>query len=886
MVHFLKNKMLLLTRRKVDTFILNLISFSVIILFSFQNTFASKIIQSGFIENKGQIVDQNFLPNNNVLFLFAGKGTNIQLRKTGYSFEVFNIENSPQIITGKIPDIDQLKKLTDTKIQLHRVDIEFNGMNPNTKIITEQGSTYCFNYFTNGRDISNVHYFTKVIYKELYPQIDMEFITDGDTSVKYNIILHAGADINKIKLLVCGTEKTELQNGCIVYSTSLGPIREFIPSSFYSDSPSLKVKIDFLVNGNCISFSGKYNKTKELTIDPSSNRIWGTYYGDVGSEYCNSVGIDSLNNSYITGYTLSTNNIATSGVYQSTLTGSYDIFLVKFDASGTRLWGTYFGGSSVDAAYKLFVEKNGNVYVCGDTFSTSNIATTSAHQTSYGGGIDDAILVKFNTNGQRIWSTYYGGTLHDIASGITTDKYSNVIICGHTESLNAIATTGSYNENQSGSFDVFIAKFDSSGNRLWGTYYGDVNTEEGWAIDADKYDNIYITGFTMSSNNIATTGTYQTVFAGNSDAYIAKFNSAGSNLLWATYYGGPGTDQGSCIKIGNENTIIIAGNTNSTTNISFNNAYQQNIGSAEDVFVARFDSNGVRQWATYLGGNGTDYLNDMVLDSNMNILVCGSTLSSNVMSTSSSWQNAIGSTNSYDSYIAKYNSSGIKKLGTYYGGAGNDEARGIDIDGNGKIYITGNTSSNSNIASSGAYMTTIGGGADAFLAKFCLAPEPVITHAGTDTLCKGSSLVLNSQNNFSSYLWTDNTTTSTTLIPDTLSAGTYFYNVAVTDGFGCDGISDSTKIVVDICTSVNEKMNREMISLYPVPSNDIVTVSINKFSDEKTEIEIYSSEGKLVEQLSSNEKKISIDLKKLSAGILFLSIKMDGKMISRKFIHH
>ena len=222
MVHFLKNKMLLLTRRKVDTFILNLISFSVIILFSFQNTFASKIIQSGFIENKGQIVDQNFLPNNNVLFLFAGKGTNIQLRKTGYSFEVFNIENSPEIITGKIPDIDQLKKLTDTKIQLHRVDIEFNGMNPNTKIITEQGSTYCFNYFTNGRDISNVHYFTKVIYKELYPQIDMEFITDGDTSVKYNIILHAGADINKIKLLVFGTEKTELQNTLFCISNVLG----------------------------------------------------------------------------------------------------------------------------------------------------------------------------------------------------------------------------------------------------------------------------------------------------------------------------------------------------------------------------------------------------------------------------------------------------------------------------------------------------------------------------------------------------------------------------------------------------------------------------------------------------------------------------------------
>src|SRR5436190_23809739 len=115
----------------------------------------------------------------------------------------------------------------------------------------------------------------------------------------------------------------------------------------------------------------------------------------------------------------------------------------------------------------MTVASNGNVYVAGDTFSTSGIATNGTHQTAYGGGIDDVLLAKFDSNGQRLWCTYYGGTQHDIAQAVVEDKNGNVIIAGHTESTLAIATSGAYATTYNFLYDAFVAKFTSSGTLIW-----------------------------------------------------------------------------------------------------------------------------------------------------------------------------------------------------------------------------------------------------------------------------------------------------------------------------------------------------------------------------------------------------------------------------------
>ncbi len=857
-----------------------------VILFTCLSSFAQKlpVNSSAFIENKGQILDQNYLPNDDVLFLYSGKELKIQLRKSGYSYELFSVVGPPQNANKKFQEPGDLTK---TKIAFSRVDIDFIGISPRTEVISEQQSRCTFNYFISEKKITDVHSFNKVTYKNVFPQTDIEFILNEEqgSPFKYTIILNPGADIEKVKFLVKGASVVKTTHGDITFSTPGGNINETIPESYYQETPNKKERVDFNVKNNIISFSANYNSKRKFVIDPSTNRIWGTYFGGGSLDYCTATAIDQQNNVYITGYTLSTTNIATSGVYQSVLNGNFDIYLAKFNSSGTRLWATYFGGSSVDATYGICIASNGDIYLCGDTFSTSNVATTSAYQTVYGGGVDDAILVKFDTNGQLLWSTYFGGSMHDIGIGVVEDHEGNVIMSGHTESPNAIATPGAYSTSYSGGgFDVYMAKFDSAGALLWATYYGEIGVEETFAIDCDTANNIYITGFTTSANNIASPNGYQTSYGGQKDAFIAKFNPAGTALLYGSYYGGTGNDEGTAIKLDSAGNIFITGNTTSLTGISSPGCYQPIIGSADDGFLVRFNSSFDRQWGTYFGGNDVDYIAGLVLDFNQNLLFCGSTMSTNCIGSNDAYQPNLATIYSYDAYFERFNKTGVREKGTYFGGSSNDHGRGIAIDNSGKIYIAGETSSTDSIASPGAFNTIWAGGDDAFLAKFCIGPEPRIFPSGTSTICYGDTLWLSAQAGFTSYFWTDGSSVNPLITSDTDSVGTYYYAVTVEDGSGCNAISDSSVVIVDICTSISEKEKDISFSVFPVPASDLLFVNVENISKgEKVEIEIYSSTGELVTKNESTRNLINIDIKKLSPGIYILRMKVKEKVFQKRF---
>ncbi len=864
----------------------SILTLSCAILFTCTNSFAQKKQSnfSSFIENKGQILDQNQQQNKDVLFLYSGKGIKIQLRKSGYSYELFSVDGVPKSTNKKFQEPEDLLK---TKMTTNRVDVDFVGINSNFEVVPEQKSVSSASYFISGNKITDVHSFNKISYKNIFPKIDIEFILneDQDFPFKYNIILNPGADIEKIKFLVKGASLIKTDNGDIAIATPAGIINETIPYSYYSTFPDKKVQVDFIVKNNTVSFVADYNRTQKFIIDPSTNRIWGTYYGGTSLDYCTATDIDGQNNVYITGYTLSTTNIATSGVYQSIINGSFDIYLAKFNSNGARIWATYFGGSSVEAAYGMCMSSNGNIYLCGDTFSTSGVATASAHQTLYGGGVDDALLVKFDSTGQLLWSTYYGGLLHDIATGVVEDSNGNVIMSGHSESSTAVATSGSYNNVYAGGYDVFIVKFDSTGVRQWGTYYGDLDVDESLAIDCDALNNIYITGFTKSSNNIATPSGHQTSYNGLQDAFVAKFNPTGTTLLYGSYYGGPGNDQGTAIKIDVLGNIFFVGNTTSSTGISIPSSYQPVIGSADDGFIVRFNAAGVRQWATYFGGNDVDYIADLIFDSNKNLLFCGSTMSTNAISSTSAYQPNLSVINLYDSYFEKFNTNGIRMHGTYFGGSSNDNGRGITIDNLGKIYIAGETSSVDSITSLGAFNTVWSGGDDAFLAKFCIAPQPTIFPSATTTICYGDTLWLSTQTGFVSYFWSNSSSVNPLITNDSAPIGTYYYTVAVTDGTGCNATSDSSIVIIDACASVLENKNDASIELFPVPASDLLFINIiNIAHKQKMEIKIYSSKGELVFENTDPQNINSIDIKKLSPGIYILQVRVDGKIFQKKFI--
>lgn len=863
-----------------------------VLLFNGFNSVSQKLSsgQNGFIENKGQIVDQKNVLNKDVLFLYSGKGIKIQLRTTGYSYELFKFNGLPKIKAGKkIPE--NISDLNKTTVNICRVDMDFFGMNATPEIIAEEKNQNYLNYYLNGKEVVNVSSYNKVTYKNVFPNTDIEFVLSDNSSspFKYNIILHPGADITKVKLLCKGASSIiKTNNGFIDLSTPLGIINETIPFSYYTHSPTENKKVNFKLLNNTISFEANYDNTKTFVIDPSTNRIWGTYYGDTGLDFCTSNGSDASGGVYIAGYTTSTSNMATAGVYQTTLNASYEAYVAKFDASGSRVWGTYFGGASYDIFYALFIDPNGTIYAAGDTNSPANIASIGAHQTTYGGGIDDATLVKFNTNGQLQWATYYGGLMHDIASAVTMDNAGDIIITGHTESANVsniIATPGAYATSYTFNYDVFIAKFNNLGVRQWGTYYGDTGADEAYGIDCDASNNIYITGFTESLFGISTGGSHQGTIGGNQDAFVAKFNSTGSTLVWGTYYGGATNDGGTVLEIDNSGNIYVGGNTTSPTNIASIGAHQTSLGSSDDGFVAKFTSGGVRQWGTYFGGNDVDYISDLVLDGNNYFLFCGETESTNSISTSGAYQISLATINNYDSYFEKFTSAGTRKLGTYFGGSSNDNARAITLNNTGKVYLAGETTSTNSIASGGAFMTTASTNGDAFLAKFCVAPQPSLTPAGTTTLCLFNTTTLTATNGFPTYTWTGGSTTNPLITSTATPAGTYTFAVNVSDGFGCTGISDTATVIVNVCVGINELENNLSANLYPIPSSDLIYLKLNNvFIGETTRIEIYSSLGQLVTANETKENLFISDIKNFSPGIYFMRIKFKERILDKKFI--
>ncbi|HTF03734.1 MAG TPA: SBBP repeat-containing protein [Bacteroidia bacterium] len=350
------------------------------------------------------------------------------------------------------------------------------------------------------------------------------------------------------------------------------------------------------------------------------NRDWATYYGATGQEYGSCVATDAFGNIYLGGSTTSSTGIANGG-FQNTFGGSMDAFLVKFDAMGNRVWATYYGGSGTDPIYSIATDPSGNVYITGFTTSPAGIAS-GGFQNSPGGG-SDAYLVKFDSNGNRLWGTYYGGTGQETGSGIAIDATGNVCLIGNTASTSGIASGGFQNTYGGGSFDAFVVKFDPYGVRLWATYYGGSLNDQGTSVAVDASKNICISGSTASTSNIASGGFQNSYGGGLSDAFAVRLDSAG-NRIWATYYGGSGDDVGNAITVDFVGNIYLAGNTSSTSGIA-SGGFQNGLGGGTtDAFVVKLDSTGNRLWGTYYGGTATDAAAHLTTDYLGNVYLAGS----------------------------------------------------------------------------------------------------------------------------------------------------------------------------------------------------------------------------------------------------------------------
>jgi hypothetical protein len=234
---------------------------------------------------------------------------------------------------------------------------------------------------------------------------------------------------------------------------------------------------------------------------------------------------------------------------------------------------------------------------------------------------------------------------------------------------------------------------------------------------------VNLAGGTSSTTGIASGG-FQNVYGGSSDAFLVKFSGDGARQ-WATYYGGPVSEMGNMCTTDKTGNIYLVGTTDSKTDIA-SGGFQNTFKGQEDAFLVKFNSNGMRQWATYYGGKDYDYGYACVIDKFGNVYLARATDSKSGIA-AKGFQNVLGG--GFDGFLVKFDSSGTKRIwATYYGGLFNDYDEGelyhvparafCIVDSNSNVYLSGNTQSDSGIASGGFQNTYGGGSKDAFLVKF------------------------------------------------------------------------------------------------------------------------------------------------------------------------
>jgi hypothetical protein len=354
--------------------------------------------------------------------------------------------------------------------------------------------------------------------------------------------------------------------------------------------------------------------------------VYSTYLGGSDLDGGWGIAVDAAGDAYVTGWTEST-DFPTANPVQSSFGGGEDAFVAKLNPAGTALvYSTYLGGSSEDIGRCIAVDATGNAYMTGLT-NSADFPTANPLQPSYGGD-GDAFVAKLNAAGSAlVYSTYLGGTGGDYGYGIAVDAAGNAYVTGIAGSTDFPTTNPPTNCGNCGSNNdgAFVAKLNPAGSALlYVTFLGGGTP---YSIAVDATGNAYITGYT-DSTDFPTANPLQPSFGGGGDAFVAKLNPAGSALVYSTYLGGSGYDEGFGIAVDAAGNAYVTGQTSSTDFPTANSLQSSNHGGNGDAFVAKLNPAGsALVYSTYLGGSGYDYGTGIAADAAGNAYLAGFTRS-------------------------------------------------------------------------------------------------------------------------------------------------------------------------------------------------------------------------------------------------------------------
>lgn len=326
----------------------------------------------------------------------------------------------------------------------------------------------------------------------------------------------------------------------LVYSTYIGGSDwDFVPMIAVDRSGNMYIQgstssVDFpttkgAFQTTCSACAKGSLNTYVTKLNPDGTAlVYSTYLGGSTEEICGAqIALDSEGSLYVDGIAFSTDFPTTPGAFQTTLSsGGPDAFVTKLNPAGTALdYSTFLGGSGIEFVAGIAVDDEGNAYVTGPTSSSDFPTTPGAFQTNFGGGPEDAFVTKINPSGTGlVYSTYLGGTGDDVGAGIAVDSDGNAYLGGFTSSSD-FPTLKAFQPANAGGYDVFVTELNADGDALvCSTYLGGSGNEFVGGIAFDSRRNVYVQGWTTSSDFLAVNPVQPQFGGGTYDALLAKIS--------------------------------------------------------------------------------------------------------------------------------------------------------------------------------------------------------------------------------------------------------------------------------------------------------------------------------------------------------------------------
>lgn len=538
--------------------------------------------------------------------------------------------------------------------------------------------------FVGGRNVvpsstSQTGMLEQVKYAGVWPGIDVIYSAAHGGVVESSYYLESGADVENIRLSYNVPARLNVDGG-LSFAFQMGELCETAPVAWQEIAGKrLPVEVSFVKYGeSLVGFKlGEYDRHFGVVIDPFLS--WNTFLGSSNLDQGRGIAVDGSGNVFVTG-----SSWDTWGSPKRAYQGKYDAFVAKLNSSGSLIWNTFLGSTDWDEGHGIGLDGSGNIYVTGNSDVTWG-SPKRAHA-----GSREAFVAKLDSSGGLVWNTFLGSFNWDIGYSIAVTGSGSIYVTGLSDTA-----WFSPKRTHSGGDDAFVAGLNSSGSLIWNTFLGSSANDAGYGIATDGSGGIYVTGCSYANWGLPVRG-----YAGGSDAFVARLNSSG-NLVWNTFLGASGYDQGYGIDAYGSGNVFVTGDSASSWGVP-----KRGYSGDWDAFAARLNGSGDLVWNTFLGSTDYDRGFGITVDGSGNVYTSGSS--------DATWGSPKQAyAGKLDAFATKLKSNGILDWNTFMGAKGvNDESYDIDVAGNGKAHLTGYSEGNW-----GSPVRAYVGGPDAFVAK-------------------------------------------------------------------------------------------------------------------------------------------------------------------------